>query len=213
LAGSASFDGRGAFLTHVASSSGALRQGQLYCGLVKRRHVRPFKCAPKVLLRPFGETPTIMISPRLAKAARERKELSLNLVQPQRAPQVRTLDFLRAQLPSLAPMIVVSLAGVVLSLRDLKRLGKPAALALIGCGMVFLAALVIPIVQGCILYLREDQKWAFAEVSMWVGVLAIVRTLFQAIGFAVLLAAFFEGRTAPASKPDTQKSRRNEIWD
>jgi len=126
---------------------------------------------------------------------------------------VQMLEYVRVQLPSLSLMIVVSLAGVVLSLRHLKQLGKPAALALIGCGMVFLATSVIPLVQGCILYLREDRKWAFAEVSLWVGVLAIVRTLFQAIGFAVLLAAFFEGRTAPASKPDTHKSRRDEIWD
>lgn len=126
---------------------------------------------------------------------------------------MQMLEYVRVQLPSLAPMIVVSLAGVVLSLRHLKQLGKPAALACIGCGMVFLATSVIPLVQGCILYLREDRKWAFAEVSLWVGVLAIVRTLFQAIGFAVLLAAFFEGRTAPASKPDTHKSRRDEIWD
>ena len=84
---------------------------------------------------------------------------------------MRLLEYVRVQLPSLAPMIVVSLAGVVLSLRHLKRLGKPAVLAFIGCGMVFFAALVIPIVQGCILYLREDRKWAFAEVSLWVAFL------------------------------------------
>jgi hypothetical protein len=124
---------------------------------------------------------------------------------------VRMLEYVRVLLPSLAPMIVVSLAGVILSLRHLKRLGKPAALALIGCGMVFLATSVIPILQGCILYLRDDR--ALAKVSLWVGVLAIVRTLLQAIGFAVLLAAFFEGRTAPASNPNTHKSRRDEMMD
>ncbi len=124
---------------------------------------------------------------------------------------MQILEYVRVQLPSLAPMIVVSLAGVVLSLRDLKRLGKPAALALIGCGIVFLATSVIPVVQGCILYHRENRP--LAEVSLWVGILAIVRTLLQAIGFGVLLAAFFEGRTAPASKPDTHKSRRDETWE
>jgi hypothetical protein len=124
---------------------------------------------------------------------------------------VQMLEYVRGQLPFLAPMIVVSLAGVVLSLRDLKRLGKPAALALTGCGIVFLATSVIPLALGYVLYFRENR--AIAEVSLWVGILGMARTLLQAVGFGVLLAAVFEGRTAPASAPDAHKTRRDETWE
>jgi hypothetical protein len=125
---------------------------------------------------------------------------------------MRTLDYLRSQLPAIAPMLVVSLAGMVLALDRLKRLGNPAALALVGCSMCFLATSVFPLVQGYILAAQEDRRWPLAEFSLWMSLFGIARTLVQAIAFAILLAAIFGGGSAPASARKTPKGQTDEVW-
>jgi hypothetical protein len=122
------------------------------------------------------------------------------------------LQFVLPQLPYIAPMLVVSVTGAVLSLVHLKRLGKTAEFALIACIMVFLATSVLPFVQGYIVASREDRQWPMAEFSLWMSVVGLVRTLLQAIGFSLLLAAIFQGRTSPEGKPDPLGSGGDEIW-
>jgi hypothetical protein len=107
---------------------------------------------------------------------------------------VSTLEFVRPQLLSIAPMLSVYLAGVVLSLVHLKRLARPAAFALVGFGMLFLITSVFPFVQGYI----AVSHWPIQEMTLWMSVVGIIRTLLQVTAFSLLLAAIFADRSAPA---------------
>jgi xanthosine utilization system XapX-like protein len=91
-------------------------------------------------------------------------------------------------------MLLVYLVGVVLSLVHLKRLAKPAAFALVGFGMLFLITSVFPFVQG---YIAVSQL-PLQEMGLWMSVVGIIRTLLQVTAFALLLAAIFADRSAPA---------------
>jgi hypothetical protein len=94
-------------------------------------------------------------------------------------------------------MLLVYLVGVVLSLVQLKRLAKPAAFALVGCGMLFLITAVFPFVQGYVFVSRFDRMWTDREVSLYMGVVGIVRTLLHLTAFSLILAAIFTGRRVP----------------
>jgi hypothetical protein len=107
---------------------------------------------------------------------------------------VSTLEYVTPQPPSIAPMLLVYLVGAVLSLVQLKRLGKPAAFALVGCGMLFLITSVFPFVQG---YIAVSQ-WTLTETRLWMGAVGIIRMLLHVTAFSLLLAAIFAGRRAPA---------------
>jgi hypothetical protein len=104
------------------------------------------------------------------------------------------LQYVMPQLPSIAPMLLVYLVGVVLSMAHLNRLGKPAAFALVGCGMLFLITSVFPFVQGYI----ATAQWPIQEMARWMGVVGIIRMLLQASAFSLLLVAIFAERSAPA---------------
>jgi hypothetical protein len=91
-------------------------------------------------------------------------------------------------------MLLVYLVGVVLSVVHLKRLGEPAALALVGCGMLFLITTLFPFVQGYII----SQHDRLAEMGLWMGVAGLVRMVLHAVAFSLLLAAIFTGRRVPA---------------
>ena len=108
-------------------------------------------------------------------------------------------------------MLVVSLAGAVLALDRLKRLGKPAALALVSCSMLLFASSVFPFVQGYILAAQQDRRWPLAEFSLWMSLFGILRTLTQAIAVAILLAAILEDRSAPAGARKTPQDQADEI--
>jgi xanthosine utilization system XapX-like protein len=109
-----------------------------------------------------------------------------------------TLEYVLTQLPYVAPMLLVYLVGVVLSLVQLKRITKPAAFALVGCGMLFLITTASPFVQGYIFASRYDRQWSDQEIGLWMGVVAIIRTLLHVTAFSLLLAAIFAGRSATA---------------
>jgi hypothetical protein len=94
-------------------------------------------------------------------------------------------------------MMLVYLVGVVLSVVHFKRIGKPALFALAGCGTLFLIAAVFPFIQGYLLSGDNGQR-TIAERSLWMGVAGLVRMLLQAAAFALLLAAIFVDRSAPA---------------
>jgi hypothetical protein len=123
---------------------------------------------------------------------------SVRRVNLQRAPEVRTLQYVIPQLPSITPALLVYLVGVILSLVHLKQLPKPATFALVGCGMLFLTTSVFPFLQGYLVASRDDLHWRLQDVALWTSVVGIVRALFHATAFSLLLAAIFAGRSAPA---------------
>jgi hypothetical protein len=104
------------------------------------------------------------------------------------------LNYVVPQLPYIIPMLLVYLVGVVLSLLQLKRLGTPAMFALLGCGILFVSTAVFPFVQGYV----ASQLFRLSEMGLWIGVIGLVRMVFQVIGFSLILAAVFAGRRAPA---------------
>lgn len=109
-----------------------------------------------------------------------------------------TLQYVTPQLPYITPMLLVYLVGMVLSLLQLKRIAKPAAFALVGCGMLFLITAVFPFVQGYIFVSRYDRGWTEQEIGQWLRVVGIVRTLLHLTAFSLLLVAIFAGRRATA---------------
>jgi glucan phosphoethanolaminetransferase (alkaline phosphatase superfamily) len=110
-----------------------------------------------------------------------------------------TLQYVTSQFPFMVPMLLVYSVGVALSLVHLERLGKPAAFALVGCGMLVLITALFPIVQGYILYGSEHQRTT-TEMGLWIGVTGLLRMLLHAVAFALLLAAIFVDRRAPAGR-------------
>jgi hypothetical protein len=112
----------------------------------------------------------------------------------ERAPNVRTLEYVTPQLPTIAPLLLVYLVGVVLSLVQLKRLAMPAAFALVGCGMRFVITLVFPFVQGYIAVAHSPVP----ERALWMSVVGIIRVLLQVTEFSLVLTAVFAGRRVPA---------------
>jgi hypothetical protein len=98
----------------------------------------------------------------------------------------------------MAPAMLVYLAGIILSFVHLKRLAKPAAFALVGCGMLFLITSAFPFLQGYLAASRDDLHWRLQDVALWTSVVGIVPALLYATAFSLLLAAIFAGRGAPA---------------
>jgi hypothetical protein len=94
-------------------------------------------------------------------------------------------------------MLLVYSVGVALSLVHFERLGRPAAFALVGCGLLALNVALLPLVQGYILY-GSDHPRPDKELGLWLAAFGLVRMLLQAIAFALLLAAIFVDRRAPA---------------
>ena len=107
---------------------------------------------------------------------------------------METLSYVTSQLPTLAPMLLIYLIGVVLSLIHLKELGQPAAFALVGCGLLFLINAVYPFVQGYLIVSRSESQWTMAQLGMWMNGLGIIRTLLHLTAFSLLLAAIFADR-------------------
>jgi hypothetical protein len=105
---------------------------------------------------------------------------------------MRTLEYVTPQLPSIAPMLLVYLVGVALSLVHLKRLARPAGFALVGFGMLFLIASVFPFLQG---YFAVSQ-WPLHEMRLWMSAVGIIRTMLQVTAFSLLLTAIFVDRSA-----------------
>jgi membrane protein CcdC involved in cytochrome C biogenesis len=107
---------------------------------------------------------------------------------------VSTLEYVTPQLPTLAPMLLVYLIGVVLSLLHFKRIAKPAAFALVGFDMLFLNNSMFPFVHG---YFAVSE-WPLQEKALCMGVVVIIRTLLQVTAFSLLIVAIFVDRSAPA---------------
>jgi hypothetical protein len=89
-------------------------------------------------------------------------------------------------------MLLVYLVGLVLSLVQLKRLGKLAVFALVGCGMLFLITSVFPFVQG---YIAVSER-KLSEIALWMKVVGFFRVLLRVTAFSLLLAAVFASRRA-----------------
>jgi hypothetical protein len=121
------------------------------------------------------------------------------------------LDYVRSQLPAIVPMLVVAVVGVFLALDRLKRLGKPAVIALAGCCTLLLATAVFPFLQGYLLTVQLDGRRPLAEVSLWMSLFGILRTGLQASAFALLLVAIFGGGNKPASAHKALEGRADEI--
>jgi hypothetical protein len=124
---------------------------------------------------------------------------------------MRLLESIIHQLTFIAPMIVVSLVGVVLSLVHFNRLGKPAAFALIGCGMLFINIAAFPFLQGYLTLAREERQWSMAQFGIWMNLLGYVRVALQTTAVALLLAAIFSRPNAAAIKPDPHKFQTDEL--
>ena len=107
---------------------------------------------------------------------------------------METLSYVIPQLPILAPMLLIYLIGVGLSLAHLKDLGQPAAFSLVGCGLLFLINAVFPFVQGFLIVSQSEGQWTLAQLGMWMSGLGIIRTLLHLTAFSLLLAAIFADR-------------------
>jgi hypothetical protein len=117
-------------------------------------------------------------------------------VRQQRRTGVDIASFVTRQLPYIGPMLVVYLVGIVLSLVNLKRFAKPAALTLAGCGLLFLVTLAFPFVQGYLFELRNERGGGFEQYERQMLIVGIASTLLRVVAFSLLLTAVFSGRRA-----------------
>ncbi len=109
---------------------------------------------------------------------------------------VTTLEYVLPQFPLIIPKLLLFLVGAMCSLAQLKRVGTPVRLALVGCVTVSVVTFVFPFVQG---YLVTQQVRA-AELSTLMGIAGIIRVALEVIGLSLILSAVFAGRDAPAGR-------------
>jgi len=91
-----------------------------------------------------------------------------------------------------ALLSLMYLAGIILALIYLKRFGRPALFALVGCVILLLLTIVAPIVNGQLFAISQSD--GTMNFPLWMSVVGIARTLLDIVGFSLVLAAVFMRR-------------------
>jgi len=91
-----------------------------------------------------------------------------------------------------ALLSLMYLAGIILALIYLKRFGRPALFALVGCVILLLLTITAPIVTGQLMAMSHSD--GTMDFPLRMGVVGIARTLFNIVGFSLVLAAVFMRR-------------------
>jgi hypothetical protein len=100
-----------------------------------------------------------------------------------------------------APLLLIYLIGIALSLAFLRRHPLPSLLALAGTLILFLTGIGIVIAQGSLLRFRVQSDWTVSYYTQMLMIVNLFGTIFRTVGSALLVAAIFAGRKNRAT-PD-----------
>ena len=110
-------------------------------------------------------------------------------------------QYLTQQFGYAAPVLLVYLVGMILSLVFLRKYPMPAILALAATLILFATALGVTMMQGYLLRMRIDSQWSSNQFSQMQAVVSVIGTGLRTLGSALLIAAVFVGRKAKANDP------------
>jgi len=114
---------------------------------------------------------------------------------------VDVISFVSRQLPYHAPMLLLYMVGVVISLTYLKRFAAPAALALASCALLFVMTLALPFIEGYLIEALNEARGELQQIQRQMLLLRVASTLLRVTAFGLLLAAVFSGRSPSAESP------------
>jgi hypothetical protein len=101
-----------------------------------------------------------------------------------------------------APVYVVMIAGLVVALVKWRAHPRVCALAAGGFGVMLLTSLLGTAVAVTLPISWMESGKTHAEVGLAMGTIGLVRNVFTAIGWGLLVAAVFVDRKPAAQSPD-----------
>jgi hypothetical protein len=104
-----------------------------------------------------------------------------------------------------APILVVSLAAVIMAVVKWRQAPTPSLLCFLGFGLILLLSLVSPVVYTWLPRLMRDRP-GLGGVYTAIGIL---HAFLLAIAFAVILLAIFADRNRPTAAAPPPQSGRN----
>ncbi len=104
------------------------------------------------------------------------------------------ISFLLTQLMYQAPMLIVSLVGLILAAVNRNRCPTPAMLTILGCGLIFLVGLAQPVVFWVMMQQREEANLDAKQFGQMLSTIGLVWSGLRAIGVALVVIAVFMGR-------------------
>ena len=104
-----------------------------------------------------------------------------------------------AQLAGQLPLMLVCLAGLVMSLIFFKRLRRPSVFTFSGFALLLLTTIITTLVQNYLIFSRDEMGLGVGELNQILLVLAIVGNIFRAVALALILIAVFTGRPKSAT--------------
>lgn len=99
-----------------------------------------------------------------------------------------------------APVYLVLVAGIVLALVRWSEHPSVSMLALAGLGLVLVSSVLGTMLGTSLPVLMLDEGASTSEIGATMGTLGLVRSLFAAAGWGLILGAIFSGRR-PSPRP------------
>lgn len=96
------------------------------------------------------------------------------------------------------PLLLVYLVGIILALVWWARWPQVCAIVLAGCLVLLLTGIVHPLLQAQMI--TSQSSAGVASVGQRLAMLAMIATVFRAIGFGLLIWAAFAGRPVPMAQ-------------
>ena len=103
-------------------------------------------------------------------------------------------EYVLQQLGYGALLLVVYLAGIILSAVFVRKYPLPAMLTLAGCVILLVNVIALALIQGYYIQARVTNNWTAAEYGQLTTVIGTIGAVVRAIGSALLIAAIFVGR-------------------
>lgn len=111
------------------------------------------------------------------------------------------MSFLWRQLAYQIPGLIVYLVGVILALVWFGRARGPAALCLLGCGLLILTALAVSGIQAYFFQQRFEAGLPDQRMAQAMNVVAVAGNIVRAVGIGLVIAAVFVGRRVERRHP------------
>ena len=112
------------------------------------------------------------------------------------------------QILTLAPVLLVYLAGIVLALVHWQRYPSPARFALFASAALLVVSVAQALVYHYLLMERIERGWTAAQAGVLLAAAGFIFSLLHAAGLGLLLAGVFAGRKAATQGGNPPPSAR-----
>ena len=106
-------------------------------------------------------------------------------------------SFLLNQFAYQAPLLLVSLVGLIIAAVNRNRCPTPALLTMLGCGLIFLVGLAQPVISSIFWQQLREGELTPEQYTRMMGIIGIVVSCTRAVGVALVIVAVFMGRSRP----------------